>query len=534
MKKNKTVAIILVVSIALLILNGCQKVTKSPSASGSMISTINSDEVSTGISSEVSGESQSESIMNSTSSNSLGLSGSASTTSSSIKSSASTSGVFVNPTPPNISDDPLLKGVDLKGYNFKIIDFTGLWDRKTGVSKANDLRIKMLKEIETKLNCKITLIKATYGKFYQTYQPAILSGEKIADVISPTMYEIGSFISAGLLADIKKVPTINLSKPYWSQQFNKASTIKGKTYSVSCSLNSHLGAMNAIYFNKRLISELKLENPYKLVNDKKWTIDKFIEMCRAAKKGDERYGIAGPDWTKSISFFMGSGIKILSEANGKIVFNLKPSKTSPVNSAAVTYLNKLQTLLVKGDLCTPINAGQPWSVTIDQFSQGKTLFFTQMLGVVGNPDYEEKFANMKDDYGLVPMPSASVGSNYYNVVDWNSSVWGIPITNKDLSKSGSVLEAIAYHSYYDLNSASLNEFGDKYLRDDESMQMLKLIQNTGVYDLIFYAGIADTRIKDALDKIITMSCEVKGYDPAQAIPMYEDSIRKGVDAFFNS
>ena len=40
--------------------------------------------------------------------------------------------------------------------------------------------------------------------------------------------------------------------------------------------------LEVIYFNPALIDSLGLENPYDLVNDHKWTLDKMTEMAAAA------------------------------------------------------------------------------------------------------------------------------------------------------------------------------------------------------------------------------------------------------------
>ncbi len=446
------------------------------------------------------------------------------------------------------SADPLEQGIDLKGYEFVIIDFNdNTWNRKTGVSKGDDARVKVLNNVEKKLNCKIKYKKCTYGKFYSTYQAAMLSGEKVADVLSPTMYEVGAFISGGLLTDVSKVPNLHLDKEYWNPNFIQQTKIKGKSYTINTSLNSHLFSSTAIYFNKSVLKDIGMKDTdlYNMVKKKEWTIDKFIELAKKAKKdidgtagygANDRYGFAAPNWAKSLGLFMGSGINMLKENNGTVQFNFKPTKTGKANTEAIQYLNKLKQVCVNGDISNPVASNQAWTVAVDQFTSDKALFFLQMAGTVANPEVSSKFLNMKSDYGILPVPNAKVGDTYHNEVDWNTSAWIIPVTNKDLSKTGIILEALAYHSYYDYSPVYNTEWCDKYLRDDESAEMLSIIQKTPMYDLALLAGNSETRIKNIIDKIIVPSAEsaVGGYDPAQAIPMYEDTIRKGIDEFFNN
>ena len=440
------------------------------------------------------------------------------------------------------SPDPLEQGVNLKGYNFKIIGFdTDNWGTKTGVSNAEDIRIQMIKNIETKLNCKIQFTQLAGGTFFSTLQPKILSGEKVADIIAPTMYEAGAFISAGLVKPFNDVKNINISRDYWNQNFNKVSTINSKTYAVSCDYVPHMLDETAIFFNKTIAKEMNLDL-YTTVQEGKWTIDAFNKMCQDAYKDvdtvkgrsdGDRYGLAAPNWTRPVSLFVGSGIKVFDNVGGKVVFNFKPTASSAANTDAIAYLNKLKPICAQGEGSTYIKANQSWSVTLDQFAAGKSLFFLQMASTVSNPEWRDKFRNMKDDYGILPIPNAKGGKIFYNQVDWNSKVWMVPATNKESANTGLILDAIAYHAHYDYNIPHLNEWCSKYLRDKESVEMVELLQKHPAYDLLFFAGNNNPKILNAID-IIVRSCEVKAHDPAQAIPMHENAIRSGIDVFFNN
>lgn len=552
MKKTKIIAMLLSLSIVLTS-TSCKDNTSSSSKDDADASTASSDIMDT---SGDEGASTVESADASGDNNASGTSSTGSKAASSQKtSSKSTSSKSTSSAKPpaasdnwgvdetNKSPDPLEQGVDLKGYKFKVIGNAGdQWSRKTGVSTSDDIRVKMLNNIETKLNCKIECTQAAAGTIFSTYQPKILSGEKVADIFTPTMWEAGSFISAGLLTPFNEIKNVNMTRPYWNQNFAKVATIGGKQYAANSSFGPHLFAETAIVFNKRIAEEMNLDL-YKMVKEGKWTIDAFSEMCKNAYKDidgqagrtdNDRYGLAAPAWTKSIGLYCGSGIKILDTVGSKVVFNFKPSASSASNADAITYMKKLKDICVKGTGCSPIKETTNWAVALDLFAAGKSLFFLQMVGTISNPDYKAKFKNMKDDFGVLPVPNYKGGTVYNNLVDWNSEVWIVPITNKDTAKTGIILEALAYHGYYDYSNANINEWCNKNLRDQDSVEMMKILQENPYYDLVFIAGTSNEKISDAINRIVVMSSENAGYDPAQAIPMYENSIRTNVDKFFNS
>ena len=66
-----------------------------------------------------------------------------------------------------------------------------------------------------------------------------------------------------------------------------------------------------IYFNKDIVTECGLENPYELVYNKEWTVDKFISMAEGATAdldgngkitNNDRRGVSYDETSKWISF----------------------------------------------------------------------------------------------------------------------------------------------------------------------------------------------------------------------------------------
>ncbi|MBQ7930091.1 MAG: hypothetical protein IJ334_03640, partial [Clostridia bacterium] len=71
----------------------------------------------------------------------------------------------------------------------------------------------------------------------------------------------------------------------------------------------------AIFFNKNLIEDYNFENPYELVYNGEWTIDKFCEMATAVTtdtNGDGKFtnediiGVCCEEGSKYISFMTGA------------------------------------------------------------------------------------------------------------------------------------------------------------------------------------------------------------------------------------
>jgi len=419
--------------------------------------------------------------------------------------------------------------VNVKGYTFRVVDHnSAMWDKKS--KDATDmLRQQILADVEKKLGCKIEVVTGfDYNKYFETYQQKIMSGVKVGDIIAAPTYTMGQFLAAGMLTDVKKVNGLDLSKPYWNQNVIKATTIGGKVYGVSNALYPHVKNIDGIYFNKKLLKEATSEDLYKLAEQKKWTFDKFMEICNAFKAKNPassgKYAFGGPDWEKSIAFFMAFGNKVLSASGNKVEYVLNNSKT-------IDSVNKIKPLMVKGNLSTDI-AGQNFTTLMDAFAADKLLFFLGRSSYVEQSNLPQ-IREMKSDFGFLPIPMGPGMSDYNNWVEWNSQTIVVPVTNKDLDKTGAILEEIAYQMHTKLYDKMISNFSDRYYRDDESVKMLKLMDKTCAYDLIFTGAQGKTELNAIIEQVIVKSCEDQSADIAQALQSYDSAAKAAVNEFFN-
>ena len=133
----------------------------------------------------------------------------------------------------------------------------------------------------------------------------------------------------------------------------------------------------------------------------------------------------------------------------------------------------------------------------EQFASGKALFYVFQLS------YLEKFKDMKDTYGIVPFPRGDESKDYTGLMNWNTSLMGIPstVSKADREAVGYVYEALAYYSKND-NKNRTEELIGRYVRDDESVKMLDVISSTGIHtpDLIIATPRMES-ISNALNQI---------------------------------
>jgi hypothetical protein len=111
----------------------------------------------------------------------------------------------------------------------------------------------------------------------------ILAGDATAfDIFDSRCPDALSNWQEGLVLSYGDIPNIDLSRPYWNQGANKALTIKNNQYVALGNFNfASYELSHAMLFNKSMINDFELENPYQLVKDGKWTLAKMEEMMKA-------------------------------------------------------------------------------------------------------------------------------------------------------------------------------------------------------------------------------------------------------------
>ena len=96
-------------------------------------------------------------------------------------------------------------------------------------------------------------------------------------------------------------------------------------------------------------------------------------------------------------------------------------------------------------------------------------------------------ANLRDsevDFGIIPYPKWDEAQDgYYTHVDAMNGMLCFPINAPDYERTGIIVEALAAESWKQVMPVYYDRaLGEKYFRDDISIEMMDIIMNGIVYD----------------------------------------------------
>ena len=92
-------------------------------------------------------------------------------------------------------------------------------------------------------------------------------------------------VTSGSLLDWKEVEHVDFEKPWWNSEMQETISVAGKMFWASGDITMTWQGFGAMLFNKDYLTNYNItEDPYTLVWDGKWTLDKMYAMMNGIGK----------------------------------------------------------------------------------------------------------------------------------------------------------------------------------------------------------------------------------------------------------
>ncbi len=289
--------------------------------------------------------------------------------------------------------------------------------------------------------------------------------------------------NGGYYQNLTELPYLDFSRPYWCAGWNENDTFYGKLYTAvgDFSLDLILNT-ETVYFNKRLIEDNGLENPYDLVKEDRWTNDMLVTMSETAlrdlngdgkyKPNEDLYGLMyNLHGGRGFLYAYGMKLGIKTEDGG---WSLEYFDDRFVQIYETVYRLQNETASVF------YNTG---SVSMDgRFASGNLLFLVSNINTARGSALRE----MEDDFGLVPYPKLDESQREFISFNLGTSYAAVLKSAKNAEMSAAVLEAICAENRKRVIPILYEDaLKEKYSRDETTAEMLDLISSTIYYDFVF-------------------------------------------------
>lgn len=372
---------------------------------------------------------------------------------------------------PDNKKDPLT-GVDLGGATINIMTHSknGIFNQQKGTTLYGDACADRLATLQSRLNCKVSITVKGVDDMQTLAFNTIASGKAFAHIMEVPVYKSYSYISSELAANLKTVPSMDLSQGYLNAGDVVSSSTLGKGTWFVGTEDMYATRVHGFFFNKRILKECKLENPYDLVRNNKWTVQKLRDMAKAATKDKDgkpgmstadQYGILqvsySADATEALMAAVGAQM-LKADGKGGVTYNMDSKEV-------INAINLANQIWVKDGTAYATSSNDEELHKL--FMTGHGLF----LGAAA--DTAKEIMDMDDDFGFVPFPRGDNASSIVGATNWNSSTLMIPagLSAKEQETAGRFLQAFCYLAP-DTAKIMYQEYADRYYRDDDSSEML--------------------------------------------------------------
>ncbi len=374
--------------------------------------------------------------------------------------------------------------------NWIACDYCEVFSFEENGEPLNDAIFRRNQLIAETLNTKIELYSFhSLGNMGTDMRKLVMAAEDIIDVALINGSGLKTVIGGNMLVDLNTIPTVDFSHTWWDQNSRDELTIMDSMYAVTGDISLYISYAPIVYFfNKNLVETLALDDPYKLVRDGKWTLEKMIEMSTDASAdldGDgtmdpvnDRFGmmLEPPTMERSI---LSVGVNLTTkDKDGVPYLDVDVEGASKLTETMTPFMNNASTTLLSSKISGYNNVFS--DLFLPKFMEDKALFFSNQLLVALN------LRNMSADFGIIPQPKMDENQEdyYCTIADWWGTFAVVPITNTSLEMTGHVMDAMGYYGQELITPAYIETTVlDKALRDDDSAEMVNLILSNRVYDL---------------------------------------------------
>ena len=386
-----------------------------------------------------------------------------------------------------------LPEADYDGYEVRVLNnisnfaYTNIGEEGLTGEALDDAVFNRNKTVEDDLNITFTIEKREYYDTNSTIQKVVSAGEDVYDFYTCDLNILLGHAMSGLLINALNVDTLQFDQPWWNRQAIDSVSIGDAVYGFFGDLHTgYFESHNVAVFNKDILNNLNLPDPYELVHNDEWKLETMMGMMSAAKMdldGDgkwtveDQYGLSMFQANWSLAFITGGDAYIVEkDENNLPVWNgISERFLSIFEAAAAGIFNEStnNALNARGTL--------PGDLELYRlmFIYNRVLFLVTQIGVLKN------MRDVEFELGVVPSPKYDdVQKDYVSLIFQGANAVGIPITNPDAERTGVVLDYLAARSTNTVRDVYMNQTLDfKYIQDEESQEMLDIILSTGTFEI---------------------------------------------------
>lgn len=314
----------------------------------------------------------------------------------------------------------------------------------------------------------------------------VTAGDTSYDILSCSLCAGTNHIFRNTWYNLLEIDTIDITKDHWMQEYLDNAIIGDGLYMITGDISyAPLRLAFVNFFNKDLVEAYALEDPYELVREGKWTLEKQREMLgeiyvdtdgNGLREPGDEFGLGTANVVTVDAYTSSFDLHMIEYDDNRTPY-LAVDQERFVDAIEGIYslLYETEGVYTYDEIFKEPGNYEHYELA-NQFSKNKFVFMTNWLYAAE----QDWLRNMEAEYGVIPYPKFREDQNdYYTFI--HDQISGVAILSncKNPEIAGAVLESMAYlgkklviPAYYDI------ALKGKYSRDEETREMLDLIRTS--------------------------------------------------------
>ncbi|HPE95478.1 MAG TPA: hypothetical protein PLT66_05380 [Bacillota bacterium] len=359
----------------------------------------------------------------------------------------------------------------------------------------NTAALERVNYVEELLDCTITerCLDRWANEAASVLPNEINGGTANYYIVSSAVQEASTLVYQGIYYDLNSLDGLNgLAEPWWDAAFTEAATIDDKIFFATGDISFRSReTLACMLFNKEMVSQLDLSNPYQLVKDKQWTMDTVLTWSKLISKDmnddgkinyKDKFGIGGQNDNIWSMFYGGGESTVSRQSDGTFKVNLSSEHAVNVAESIMALMQNKEYFVCANDYWNESGyVTSPSEFILTAFLENRCLLLSTSLSNIS------KVREMAVDFGILPMPLYDENQDEYCsfMNPWAGAVFSIPISlyEDEAEEAAVLLEILGAEGKNTLIPAYYEVcLQGQSTRDDESIEMLDLILETAGCD----------------------------------------------------
>jgi len=362
---------------------------------------------------------------------------------------------------------------------------------------VNDAMYTRNSKVQERFNCVIDEYNLIgWGDSVTALRKSIQAGDNAYDIYLPRMQALTTLVLEGMILDLNDIDYIDFTKPWWDNGSLEGLSLANRLYGANSYMTTmDKGAVSTFVFNKNIMADYSMEQPYQYINDGVWTIDRMEKQIKQISNDidgngtmdlNDQYGLLYQRDTLHDMLVTGGEAVAKKDSNDLPYVSLN-------SESSISKIQNMFRILYDTNTCFNVMTlpGDDFNVgmnTMFQANQGLYMWI-RMVNIVA-------LRTMEADFGIAVVPKYDESQpEYLSTVNPYTGIFiCVPSSNTDFDNTGMFLEAMAYEGYNNVKDAYYDTLLNGIIaRDNESSQMLDILFANRRYDLGIILDMGDLR-----------------------------------------